>query len=103
VDTCIPDDLEVLVSDDEAVVVFAIPGTRVALTASESAILVDIVRGRSNAAIARRRRRSLRTVANQVASVLRKLGLRSRVGSRRESADEIKRAVATRFASTAGL
>jgi len=37
-----------------------------------------VMRGESNAAIARKRRCSPRTVANQIASVLRKLGASSR-------------------------
>jgi len=50
------------------------------LTAAERAIAAAVARGRSNAEIARSRCRATRTVANQVASVLRKL----RVGSRGE-------------------
>lgn len=50
-----------------------------ALTAAEHAVAKDIVRGCSNAAIAARRGVSARTVANQVASILSKLGVRSRL------------------------
>ena len=48
------------------------------LTVAERAVLHAITEGQSNAAIARSRRTSLRTVANQVASLFRKLGVRSR-------------------------
>jgi DNA-binding NarL/FixJ family response regulator len=49
-----------------------------ALTAAEREVLDRIVAGDSNAAIARARATSVRTVANQVASLLRKLGAGSR-------------------------
>jgi DNA-binding NarL/FixJ family response regulator len=49
-----------------------------ALTSSERAIFLAILRGLSNAEIAARRNRSLRTVANQVAALFRKLGVSSR-------------------------
>lgn len=42
-------------------------------------MLVDLLDGQSNAEIAARRGRSARTVANQVAAVLRKLGVSSRI------------------------
>lgn len=48
------------------------------LTAAESAVLDRLLQGASNADIARVRGASPRTVANQVASVLRKLGVASR-------------------------
>ncbi|MCP3139763.1 response regulator transcription factor [Pyxidicoccus xibeiensis] len=48
------------------------------LTQSERHVLELLVSGASNADIARARRASVRTVANQVASVLRKLGAASR-------------------------
>jgi len=48
------------------------------LTAAERSVLEHVVAGASNAAIARARGSSTRTVANQVASLLRKLGARSR-------------------------
>lgn len=50
------------------------------LTPSEHEILALLVEGRSNSEIARMRQKSPRTIANQVASIYRKLG----VGSRRE-------------------
>ena len=48
------------------------------LSAAEREVLARLVRGESNAAIARGRKTSVRTVANQVASVLRKTGAASR-------------------------
>jgi len=48
------------------------------LTAAEREVVEAIAAGLSNAAIAERRRTSVRTVANQVASAFRKLGVRSR-------------------------
>ena len=48
------------------------------LTPAERAILEHVVTGASNADIVRARGASLRTVANQVASLLRKAGARSR-------------------------
>ena len=52
--------------------------TPAALTSSERCIFRAILDGRSNAEIAVSRGRSLRTVANQVASVFRKLAISSR-------------------------
>lgn len=51
---------------------------RAALTPSERSVLALVVAGASNAAIARSRGSSVRTVANQVASLLDKLGADSR-------------------------
>jgi len=48
------------------------------LTAAEEAVALAILTGRSNSDIARSRGTSPRTVANQVASLFRKLGVRSR-------------------------
>ncbi len=48
------------------------------LTAAETAVLALLLEGASNADIARRRASSVRTVANQVASIFRKHGVRSR-------------------------
>jgi DNA-binding CsgD family transcriptional regulator len=50
----------------------------VELTASERAVVVLALSGCSNAAIARRRGSTARTVANQLASVYRKLGISGR-------------------------
>lgn len=49
-----------------------------ALSAAEREVAVDAAGGMSNAAIAQKRNRAVRTVANQLASVYRKLGLGSR-------------------------
>ncbi len=48
------------------------------LTAAEHAVLSSILDGLTNAQIAARRGTSPRTVANQVATLFRKLGVRSR-------------------------
>jgi DNA-binding CsgD family transcriptional regulator len=48
------------------------------LSRAEHDVLARVVRGESNAAIARARKTSVRTVANQVASLLRKTGCGSR-------------------------
>jgi DNA-binding NarL/FixJ family response regulator len=48
------------------------------LTRAEEDILGEVLRGFTNREIALRRRRSLRTIANQVAAVLRKMGGNSR-------------------------
>ena len=55
----------------------AAPATA-SLTPAESAVLGELLGGASNAAIARARGVSARTVANQVAALLRKLGVGSR-------------------------
>jgi DNA-binding NarL/FixJ family response regulator len=49
------------------------------LTDTEAAIARDILSGLSNAAIARKRGTAVRTIANQVASIFRKLQVRSRL------------------------
>jgi DNA-binding NarL/FixJ family response regulator len=49
------------------------------LTPSEREVLAHLFEGLSNAGIARLRGRSVRTVANQVASIYRKLGVGSRL------------------------
>jgi len=48
------------------------------LTPAENDVVQGLLSGRSNAEIAARRRRSPRTVANQIASIYRKLGVASR-------------------------
>ncbi|WP_394847853.1 LuxR C-terminal-related transcriptional regulator [Pendulispora brunnea] len=48
------------------------------LSASERAVLLGVLCGKTNAEIAQARRSSVRTVANQVASAFRKLGVSSR-------------------------
>lgn len=64
-----------------------VPGS---LSRAEQEVLQGLLAGQSNAVIARARGTSTRTVANQVAAVLRKLGLDSR------------RQLVTSFAATAG-
>ena len=49
------------------------------LSSTETAIARDILAGLSNADIARRRGKAVRTIANQVASIYRKLEVRSRL------------------------
>jgi DNA-binding NarL/FixJ family response regulator len=48
------------------------------LTSAERQVVAGVLDGRSNAAIARARRTSSRTVANQLAAIYRKLGVSSR-------------------------
>lgn len=71
----------VLVGGDELAIV-SVPLAQAVLPASlteaERRVAVAVLAGRSNAAIARDRGTSVRTVANQVASVLRKCGVSSR-------------------------
>lgn len=60
------------------------------LTAAELSVALEVARGLSNAAIARQRGTSVRTVANQLASIYRKLVVRSR----RELARRLQRKMA---------
>lgn len=60
-----------------------------ACTRSEAEIALWILAGKSNAEIAQLRGRSARTIANQVASLLAKLG----VGSRRELRAHLSRSI----------
>lgn len=54
--------------------------TRVAALSDAEKVVVELaLTGRSNAEIARVRRRSARTIANQMRSALRKLGVTSRI------------------------
>jgi DNA-binding CsgD family transcriptional regulator len=66
----------------EQIVAIGFPPPRLGIgssvTTAERAVVEDLLLGLSNAQIARRRRRSERTVANQVAAVLRKMGAGSR-------------------------
>jgi DNA-binding NarL/FixJ family response regulator len=56
-----------------------LPQTRdVPLSEAELAVKEALLRGDSNAEIARARGTSVRTIANQVASIFKKLGVRSR-------------------------
>jgi DNA-binding NarL/FixJ family response regulator len=63
------------------VVSFLVPTTdwETLLTATELEIARDVLSGHSNAEIARRRGTAVRTIANQVASIYRKLHVRSRL------------------------
>ncbi|MCK6545615.1 helix-turn-helix transcriptional regulator [Myxococcota bacterium] len=54
------------------------PGLDVDLSESERAVLALLLEGCSNREIAARRGTSVRTVANQVASIYRKVGVNSR-------------------------
>jgi DNA-binding NarL/FixJ family response regulator len=74
-----------MTNDDQSVAIFAFPlqtGTPVGaapeLTGAEVAVLQLIVDGKSNKEIALERRTSLRTVANQVANIFKKIGVSSR-------------------------
>jgi DNA-binding NarL/FixJ family response regulator len=66
----------------EEVAVFSFPLAPPALphglTAAERTVAVALLEGQSNAEIATARQTSVRTVANQVAALFRKLGVRSR-------------------------
>ena len=65
--------------DDDVIFVWRAAAPRQeTLTDAERAVLELIVRGRSNREIADLRATSVRTVANQVATLLRKLGAASR-------------------------
>jgi DNA-binding CsgD family transcriptional regulator len=78
----VPDDLIALESDDGdlAVLSFTLPWDNpINLSSAESDVARHILAGRSNSEIAALRRCSVRTVANQVASLFRKLGVRSRL------------------------
>jgi DNA-binding CsgD family transcriptional regulator len=86
----------VIRSHRETFLVLSVPQARLdlsILTPAQRAIVADVVFGCSNAEVARLRRRSIRTVANHLAAIFRKLG----VGSRGElvariAAEEIKHA-----------
>ncbi len=78
----VPGDLIALESDDGelAVLSFTLPGDdAINLSSAESDVARHILAGRSNSEIAALRRCSTRTVANQVASLFRKLGVGSRL------------------------
>ena len=72
-----------IVVGGERLIVTSMPagdGTGVldALTPAERAVARDAIAGLSNAAIAKKRRRAPRTIANQLAAIYRKLGVGSR-------------------------
>src|SRR5689334_9686404 len=73
--------VERLVATDDEILVFSWSGSGAALprlSTAEAAVFAMILQGASNAEIASRRKTSVRTVANQVASLLRKTGAQSR-------------------------
>ncbi len=77
-----PRDLVALESEDGelAVLSFTLPrDSAITLSSAESDVARHVLAGRSNSEIAALRRCSTRTVANQVASVFRKLRVRSRL------------------------
>jgi DNA-binding NarL/FixJ family response regulator len=75
----IPDDLRVTSPDGEATAVLSFSLERYAcLTSAELAVARSAAAGMSNGAIAMRRRTSVRTIANQLGSVFRKIGAPSR-------------------------
>jgi DNA-binding NarL/FixJ family response regulator len=61
-----------------AIFTFPIDNGAALLTPAEREVAAAILEGKSNAAIARQRKSAVRTVANQVASLFRKLGVHSR-------------------------
>jgi DNA-binding NarL/FixJ family response regulator len=67
---------------DQRLAVLSVPlataDAAVGLTEAESDVVTGLLQGLSNREIAARRGSSARTVANQVATVFRKLGVRSR-------------------------
>jgi DNA-binding NarL/FixJ family response regulator len=56
------------------------PARSASLTRAEWAVAQAVLSGARNAEIARQRGRSVNTVARQVASIFKKLGVRSRIG-----------------------
>ena len=66
----------------------SVPESLSELTEAERSVALGVLRGASNAAIARQRGTSVRTVANQLATIYRKLAVRSR----RELARRLQRA-----------
>jgi DNA-binding CsgD family transcriptional regulator len=66
------------VEDELVVLSFPFRGSRAGLTLAEREILRSLLDGMTRASIARVRATSERTVANQIASVFRKLGVHSR-------------------------
>ena len=66
------------IDDDLVVFSWDVAAPPPELTAAERDVLARVARGESNAAIAKARKTSVRTIANQVASLLRKTGAASR-------------------------
>lgn len=65
--------------DAEVVLLSFTPTGRAQLTEAERDVALAVARGLSNAEIAKTRGASPRTIANQVAAILKKLGVSSRV------------------------
>jgi len=81
-----------LEGDDEVILSFPLgTGARshAPLTGAEEAVLADLLLGYSNAEISERRRVSVRTVANQLAALFRKLGVHSRLEAARIAAERM--------------
>ena len=71
----------VIHAGEETFLILAAPRARLdlsSLTPVQRSIVAGVVAGRSNTELARRRRRSVRTVANHLAAIFRKLGVGSR-------------------------
>lgn len=64
--------------ETEVVLLSFTPGERSGLTTAERDVALAVARGLSNAKIAAERQASPRTIANQVAAIMRKLGVSSR-------------------------
>ncbi len=66
--------------EDLAVFSFPIPAPVLpsGLSSAERAVALGLLEGQSNAEIAKARRTSVRTIANQVSSLFKKLGVQSR-------------------------
>lgn len=78
----VPGDLSCRVlrsGEPEVVLLSFTPPGRERLTEAERDVALAVARGLSNAAIATSRGRSPRTIANQVAAIMKKLGVSSRV------------------------
>jgi DNA-binding NarL/FixJ family response regulator len=75
-----------VVVGDEVLVVTSLPADAAGLsdarlsvlTNAERQVALDVAAGLSNQAIAKKRKRAVRTIANQLASIYRKLGIASR-------------------------
>lgn len=65
--------------DDGVALLSYTPTRRSLLTEAEAEVALAVARGLSNAAIARERGAAVRTVANQVAAIMKKLDVSSRV------------------------
>ena len=74
----VPTDLSCVMHGDGNAVLSFTPAARPRLTEAERDVILGVVSGLSNAAIAARRSASPRTVANQLAAIFRKLGVDSR-------------------------